>query len=269
MQRRRSRKDNVKRQQNVIVRVWTGTHNCSEECRLVLVGLTRVRKIWSGSSTPNCKSRHEFESFQSLTSCSDGKGPEEVTKQILQIHAILPGQKPDRQFSIPVRSTSHHQGIQQTPQQPAVQQPTLQQPAIQQPTSQQVAPEQAAPQHTSSQQSTHPIPFEPVPVVASHPIQQDVGSPSNLDGSTSLEPNRSLSKDTFKTNPSNPAVVPLGLPRTIPGPISESREQELAAELPPSKLLNSNPEPEPRRDDTLRRKDSDTQEVEEFVDAQS
>jgi hypothetical protein len=55
----------------------------------------------------------------------------------------------------------------------------------------------------------------------------------------------------------------------MPVTISESRERELAAELPPSKLLNSNPEPEPRRDDALRRMDSETQEVEEFVDAQS
>jgi hypothetical protein len=39
--------------------------------------------------------------------------------------------------------------------------------------------------------------------------------------------------------------------------------------IPPSKLLNSNPEPEPRRHDRLHRKDSETQEDDEFVDAQS
>jgi hypothetical protein len=54
-----------------------------------------------------------------------------------------------------------------------------------------------------------------------------------------------------------------------PTTIDDSTEQKLAKELPASKLLNSNPEPEPRRDDSLRRKDSETQEVEEFVDAQS
>jgi hypothetical protein len=228
-----------------------------------------VKRIWSGSSALKCKSYHDFEYCPLLTTYSDGKGPEEVTKQILQIHAILPGQKPDRQFNIPVRSSSQLQGIQQPPQQPAAQQPTSQPSAVQQPTSQQVAPEQAVPQHTSSQQSTQPIPFEPVPVVAPHPSQQAVSNPSNLDGSTSLEPDRSLSKGTFRTNPSNPAVVPLGVPKPMPVTISESRERELAAELPPSKLLNSNPEPEPRRDDALRRMDSETQEVEEFVDAQS
>jgi hypothetical protein len=37
---------------------------------------------------------------------SDGKTPDEVAKQILQIHAILPGQKPERQFNIPIRSST-------------------------------------------------------------------------------------------------------------------------------------------------------------------
>jgi hypothetical protein len=45
--------------------------------------------------------------------------------------------------------------------------------------------------------------------------------------------------------------------------------EEIGKAIPPSKLLNSNPEPEPRRDDKLRRMDSETKEDEEFVDAQS
>lgn len=36
----------------------------------------------------------------------DGKTPEEQTKQILKIYAILPGQRLDRQFSIPSRKSS-------------------------------------------------------------------------------------------------------------------------------------------------------------------
>jgi len=36
----------------------------------------------------------------------DGKTPEERTKQILQIATILPGQKPDRRFSIPSRRST-------------------------------------------------------------------------------------------------------------------------------------------------------------------
>ena len=38
---------------------------------------------------------------------------------------------------------------------------------------------------------------------------------------------------------------------------------------PPSKLLNSNPASEPTREDKLRRKDSETQEEDEFHDAHS
>jgi hypothetical protein len=206
---------------------------------------------------------------QFLTSNSDGKSPEEVTKQILQIHAILPGQKPERQFNIPVRSNSHHQGNQPTPQQPAAQQPTPQQPAVQQPTPPQIAPEQAGSQQTGSQQSTQPVPFEPVNVGATQHTQQGAGAPSPLDGTMSVEPTRSNSKDPFMTNPSNPAVHAQGLPKSPPTNIDESRERKLAEQIPASKLLNSNPEPEPRRNDSLRRKDSETQEVEEFVDAQS
>jgi hypothetical protein len=84
-----------------------------------------------------------------------------------------------------------------------------------------------------------------------------------------MEPTRSNSKDPFTTNPSNPAVPAHGLPKSSPTTIDESRERKLAEQIPASKLLNSNPEAEPRRDDSLRRKDSETREVEEFVDAQS
>ena len=49
---------------------------------------------------------------------SDGQTPDEVIKQILQIHAVIPGQKPDRQFNIPQRNNSI--------QQPADQQQTAQ-----------------------------------------------------------------------------------------------------------------------------------------------
>jgi hypothetical protein len=38
--------------------------------------------------------------------CRDGKTPEERTKQVLQITTILPGQTPDRRFSIPSRRST-------------------------------------------------------------------------------------------------------------------------------------------------------------------
>jgi hypothetical protein len=43
---------------------------------------------------------------QEFIGSSDGKTPEEITKQILQVAAILPGQKPDERFSIPSRKNT-------------------------------------------------------------------------------------------------------------------------------------------------------------------
>lgn len=170
----------------------------------------------------------------------------------MQIHAILPGQKPERQFNIPVRSTSQHKSAQQTPQQPTPQPPVLQEPAL---------------HETSSQSPAHPVRSEPGPSpAASAPI---VNNSINLDGAAPLESNRSFAKNTFPSDPSNPPLVPLGKPKSQPEVISESTEAKAARELPPSKLLNSNPEPEPSRHDKLRRTDSETQEDDEFVDAQS
>jgi len=160
----------------------------------------------------------------------DGKTPEDITKQILQIHAILPGQKPERQFNIP--ESAPHENNSQIPAQPVRSEPN--------------------PPHTTSSTSA--------------PI---VDNSINLDGAAPLEPKRSFSRNTFPSDPSNPPLLPLGKPRTQPAAISESTEAKVAKELPASKLLNSNPEPEPSTHDKLRRKDSETQEDDEFVDAQS
>ncbi|OAK94151.1 hypothetical protein IQ06DRAFT_353609 [Phaeosphaeriaceae sp. SRC1lsM3a] len=182
----------------------------------------------------------------------DGKTPEDVVKQILQIHAILPGQKPERQFNIPVRSSSQHQSVQSQPQQPTNPEPTSQQPSV-----------QAEP----SQPAVQPVLSDPSPV--GQPLQQGIDNKINLDGSASLEPDRSLAKNPFPSDPSNPAVTPHGKPKSQPDIIRDSTREKIEAELPASKLLNSNPEAEPRRADMLHRKDSETQEDEEFVDAQS
>jgi hypothetical protein len=78
-----------------------------------------------------------------------------------------------------------------------------------------------------------------------------------------------MAKNTFSNDPSNPAIIPHGRAMAHPENISADAQAKLEQELPPSKLLNSNPAPEPRRDDRLKRKDSETQEDDEFVDAQS
>ena len=55
-----------------------------------------------------------------------------------------------------------------------------------------------------------------------------------------------------------------------PPPAKDQSAQSQTTETnPPSKLLHSNPAPEPTRDDKLRRKDSETQEEDEFHDAHS
>ncbi|KAL5119379.1 Oxysterol-binding protein OBPa [Pleosporales sp. CAS-2024a] len=187
----------------------------------------------------------------------DGKNSDEVVKQILQIYAILPGQKPDRQFNIPIRSNTQQQSTE----------PVTQEPASQQSTPQPVP--SAAPQD-SPQQAVQPTPYQPVPVPVAQPACESVGQISNLDGSVSLEPDRSVAKKTFSSDPSNPAVIPVGNPTSQPDDsISDSTRATIAQELPASKLLNSNPEAEPRKDDRLSRTDSETQEDDEFVDAQS
>lgn len=259
---------------------------------------------------------------------SDAKTPDEIIKQILQIHAILPGQKPGQETkqetkkeamqetSLPIRTntrqTAQPPSQQSTSQPPPPQQPIPQQSASQQATSQQpvsqpvkpqqyipqqFAPQQFAQQQTNPQQPTRRQLDLPQPAQSGSGtfLQYSQHGPGNMDGvpqsgSAVPEPSRSmqgdgsiddadhsgsavhqashsLSKSPFSSDPSNPAVVPQGKPMTDPGTLSDSIKVRIAQELPPSKLLNSNPEPEPRRPDVLRRKDSETQQDEEFVDA--
>lgn len=178
-----------------------------------------------------------------LTRCSDGKTPEEVVKQILQIHAILPGQRPDRRFSIPSRaSEADHAHAQEST-----------------PSLEQVPTEQSA------------IPSEPTTVQSQPAVvpqqQQSVGLPNNFDGTSTHTPLSTHS--SHPTDSSNPPTLSSESSKSQPETISSQRQEKFAEELPPSKLLHSNPAPEPRKDDLLRRKDSETQEDDEFHDAQS
>ena len=170
-------------------------------------------------------------------------------KQILQIHAILPGQKPDKQFNIPSR-TNDVQHVQTEESAQSTEQVPTEQPV--QPL-EQVQPVQSEPASVQSQ-----------PAVM--PQQQSVGLPTNFDGTSTHAP---LSIHSSQPNdPSNPPTVPFQTPQPIPD-IPNEKQEKFAKELPPSKLLNSNPAREPRRDDLLRRLDSQTQEEDEFHDANS
>ncbi|EUC50843.1 hypothetical protein COCMIDRAFT_32037 [Bipolaris oryzae ATCC 44560] len=180
----------------------------------------------------------------------DGKTPEEVVKQILQIHAILPGQKPEKQFNIPSRTSSIHRTQTNESIQPIQQVPTEQvQPAQSQPTTVQSEPAEIA-QHQ----------------------QQSVGPPSNFDGTTAhATPPINSSNPTDPSNAQPPPLENLALekPASQPETAPSENPPKFADELPPSKLLHSNPAKEAHKDDLLRRTDSQTLEEEEFHDAQS
>jgi hypothetical protein len=162
---------------------------------------------------------------------SDGTSPEEQVKQILQIHSILPGQKPEKQFNIPQRNNS-------TQQTPAQQQPVQPEPTtLPQPQEQQRAPVQQEPQVQQVQQQ-----------LAGVDLNHSAPQPKADNGYEPI---------SFSPYQAESAYQP---------PPAQSQTTETN---PPSKLLHSNPAPEPTRDDKLRRKDSETQEDDEFHDAHS
>jgi hypothetical protein len=214
-----------------------------------------------------------------LTRYSDGKTPEEVVKQILSIHAILPGQKPDKQFNIPSRANDAPL-------------PCTQESA---PTTAQVPTEKTA-QHTEQAQTgdlaqsmgqmhigqpaqpagqMYPVQSEAAgmqsqPAAVPQYQQQSVGLSSTYDGTTTTHAPLSKGSSSISSDPSNPPTIPYQKPVFQSHQnISPAYQDKIEQELPKSKLLNSNPAPEPRRDDLLRRTDSETREDEEFHDAVS
>jgi oxysterol-binding protein-related protein 8 len=69
----------------------------------------QTRRISTGSSMPKCKCLARVPNRRSSLThpCDrDAKTPEEQTKQILNIAAVLPGQSPERRFSIPSRKST-------------------------------------------------------------------------------------------------------------------------------------------------------------------
>jgi len=192
-----------------------------------------------------------------ISASIDGNTPEEQTKQILQIHAILPGQKPDRQFHIPSRTNSLRPA--QTHQsQPVVEtpQPTEVNDSTAVPTAQ---PAQPLPSIPHNDQQT------PEQTQQASLDQQFVGL--NLRETTSLHALDSTpGSESSSTDPSSLAF-PNSAPKAANGP--SELAGTISQDLPKSKLLHSNPEPEPKDPHSLTRRDSNTEEVDEFVDAQS
>ncbi len=184
--------------------------------------------------------------------CSDGKTPEDKIKQILQIHAILPGQKPERQFNIPSRTNS----LQITQSNQFTQQPA-QQPA---------EPPKQPQQSMEDAKRSGPI---STTLLAHQQKQQDVGNLIDLrspTGETPLHPVESKVPVVNATMINQAALKELKSPTES---ISSELRDQVAQEMPPSRLLHSNPEKAPQGRNVLRRLDSRTQEPEEFHDAES
>lgn len=78
-----------------------------------------------------------------------------------------------------------------------------------------------------------------------------------------------LSTPGAETDSLNPPSIPFQRPGPEAANVAPELHEKIAQDLPKSKLLHSNPEPEPKNPNLLRRTDSNTEEVDEFVDAQS
>ncbi|KAF1955121.1 hypothetical protein CC80DRAFT_493445 [Byssothecium circinans] len=161
----------------------------------------------------------------------DGKTPEEQTKQILQIAAILPGQSPTRKFSIPSRthtgSTDHH--------------PSTRQPTLETMRSQPELPQQ------QNQQIFGDLIDLSDPVVPAPKQQTSPNNPIHI----------------------TEGAIPPTKTQSVPENNTANKEHAYAKEIPPSKLLNSVQDQPDKHHRALRRYDSDTHEEDEFHDAES
>lgn len=196
-----------------------------------------------------------FPSFGAGTDIySDGHTPDEVIKQILQIHAVLPGQKPDKQFSIPQRNNSI--------QQPADQQQTAQ--STNGASSIQLEQESTLAQQESPQQP-------PVQQVEAQYAKQDPQVQQVQQQLASVDINQlpSQPKSSNEHTPISFSPYQADSAQASPPVQGQPVQSHTTETNPPSKLLNSNPASEPTREDKLRRKDSETQEEDEFHDAHS
>lgn len=182
----------------------------------------------------------------------DATTPEEQVKQILQIHAVLPGQKPDKQFSIPQRNNSI-----QSPS--AATQPSQ--------SANGALSEKSESQSDLAQQETQQAPVEQPAQQQAKPDPQVEQIQQQL-GSTSLSQTPSQPQPSNGHTPISFTPVQTGSPRA-PSTHSSSAQSQSEETNPPSKLLHSNPAPEPSREDKLRRFDSETNEEDEFHDAHS
>lgn len=182
----------------------------------------------------------------------DAKTPAEQVKQILQIHAILPGQTPDRKFSIPSRSNSYQVSNSQNHDQSA----RASQPA----------------KSEKPAEVANLIDFDDTPAATPKKKDNMLSSMQALKLEESTSHASAPSANLIDLEPekrSNQPVLPLHNVKSHPDTVSPEAKERIAKELPPSKLLHSNPKAEAQESDALRRLDTETQEEDEFHDAQS
>ncbi|KAF9732621.1 hypothetical protein PMIN06_012232 [Paraphaeosphaeria minitans] len=163
----------------------------------------------------------------------DAKTPEEQVKQILDIAAILPGQAPQRKFSIP-----------------ALSRPNTNDPAA--------AGNQAIQQSQDVQVNANPAVSTSNP--DTQPKQEAFGDLIDLS-----DPTPDKDADVITTKPPQP---PLGeaTSQLEHLELGQKPQEDFPDDMPPSKLLNS-VKGEPGRGHALRRLDSETEEEEQFHDA--
>lgn len=140
-----------------------------------------------------------------------------------------------------------------------------------QPTQQAVPSSQPAQQPVQQEQPLYPLQQQRMGSSAhAQTQQQSVGVPTNSDGPSDGHTSHApLSRSNIVDDPTKPPTVPFQKPKSQPVNLPDAKKEQIAQELPPSKLLHSNPEPEPRNPNLLENTDSETHEVEEFYDAQS
>jgi hypothetical protein len=217
---------------------------------------------------PRCKLSATF--FHNAAKISrDAKTPEEQTKQILQIAAILPGQTPKRRFSIPSRSNS----LERVPTRQKAPEVLETQHETHEATHHEQAP-QTSQQDLSQQASQHELTPQSSRISAQGlPVRQKPQYPQAFGD---VIDSSNTSQQAIPTGPTAPTSAPTSNP-ILSQPVrnDENKAQpatstdsvhKYADELPPSRLLNS-VKGQPSKGNALRRWDSETHSEDEFHDA--
>ncbi|KAF2265509.1 oxysterol binding protein [Lojkania enalia] len=163
----------------------------------------------------------------------DGKTPAEQTKQILRIAAILPGQKPHRSFDIPSRRSS----LEHVPTRTHIEHH-----------------HDSRPSTSASLSEFHHNPH-PAPHANPRPKHTDHTFGDLIDLSDPLP------ESTKPTGSTQSELAKL--------PSKSKKRDDMMKAIPPSKLLHSTKNEGGHGKDALKRKDSETNEEDEFHDAHS